>query len=149
MEIAPYGTWKSPITSDVIVSESITIGQTALDGDDIYWTEMRPAEGGRYVVVRRAPDGTARDVTPAPFNARTRVHEYGGGAYAVDAGTLYFSNFADQRLYRQRCGEPRPLTPAAAYRYADYCIDRARNSLICVREDHTDGEYDRARRCRC
>lgn len=142
MDIAPYGTWKSPITSDLIVSESITIGQTALDGDDVCWTEMRPEEGGRYVVVRRRPDGTAHDVTPPPFNARTRVHEYGGGAYAVDGGTLYFANFADQRLYRQeRGGEPQPLTPAAAYRYADYCIDRARNSVICVREDHTgEGE---------
>ncbi|HXK33195.1 MAG TPA: prolyl oligopeptidase family serine peptidase, partial [Dehalococcoidia bacterium] len=141
MDVAPYGTWKSPITSDLIVSESITIGQTALDGDDVYWTEMRPEEGGRYVIVRRTPDGTVHDVTPAPFNARTRVHEYGGGAYAVDAGTLFFSNFADQRLYRRERGEPRPLTPAAAYRYADYCIDRARSSVICVREDHTgEGE---------
>ena len=81
--VAPYGSWKSPITSALIVSESIGIGEIALDGDDTYWTEMRPAEGGRYVIVRRAPDGQTADVTPQPFNARTRVHEYGGGAFAV------------------------------------------------------------------
>src|SRR3990172_4081303 len=136
--VAPYGSWKSPITSDLIVSESIAIGQVALDGEDTYWTEMRPVEGGRYVVVRRTPDGRAADVTPAPLNARTRVHEYGGGAFAVDSGTVFFSNFADQRLYRQdQEGEPRPITPEAELRYADAVVDGRRGRMICVREDHT------------
>src|SRR4030067_3193341 len=98
--VAPYGSGKSPITSDLIVSESIAIGQVALDGEDTYGTEMRPVEGGRYVVVRRTPEGRTVDVTPAPFNARTRVHEYGGGAFAVADGTVYFSNFADHRVDR-------------------------------------------------
>ncbi|RMF65623.1 MAG: S9 family peptidase, partial [Calditrichaeota bacterium] len=79
---APYGSWKSPITSDLIVSETVRLGQIALDDDSIYWLEMRPSEGGRNVVVRWH-DGKTRDVTPNPFNARTTVHEYGGGAFAV------------------------------------------------------------------
>jgi dipeptidyl aminopeptidase/acylaminoacyl peptidase len=138
-KVAPYGSWTSPITADSIASATITLGQIALDGEDVYWSELRPTEGGRVVVVRRSPDGRTTDVTAAPFNARTRVHEYGGGAYAVADGTVYFSNFADQRLYRQDPGAtPRPLTPATDLRYADGVIDRARGRIICVREDHTD-----------
>lgn len=136
--IAQYGSWKSPITSDLIVKGSIGVGQTALDGDDVYWIEVRPSEGGRSVIVRRTPDGQTTDVTPQPFNARTRVHEYGGGDYVVADGTVYFSNFADQRLYKQSANsEPQPLTPAVEMRYADPIIDRQRHRLICVREDHT------------
>ncbi len=138
-QIAPYGSWKSPVTSDLIVSETVRLGQIMLDGEDIYWSEMRPAEGGRYVVVRRTPDGRATDVTPSPFNARTRVHEYGGGAFVVADGVVYFSNFADQRLYRQYPGDqPRPITPEAGLRYADSVVDRQRGRILCIREDHTD-----------
>ena len=75
---APYGTWKSPITADLIVQDKVQLGTIQLDGDDVYWTELRPAEGGRNVIVRLTPDGAVRDVTRAPFNVRTRVHEYGG-----------------------------------------------------------------------
>lgn len=136
--IAPYSTWKSPITSDLIVAETVALGQIALQGEDTYWVEQRPSEGGRNVIVRRTPDGKTMDVTLPPFNARTRVHEYGGGAYALMGQTVFFSNFADQRLYRQDPGaEPRPITPEAELRYADGVIDRRRNRLICVREDHT------------
>ena len=78
-QVSPFGSWKSPITSQLIVSESIGLGQVALDGEDIYWVETRPSEGGRHVIVKRTPDGQISDVTPAPFNVRTRVHEYGGG----------------------------------------------------------------------
>jgi dipeptidyl aminopeptidase/acylaminoacyl peptidase len=137
-QVAPYGSWKSPITSDLIVSATVGLGQVALDGEDIYWIELRPAEGGRSVVVRRTPDGCTQDITPAPFNVRTRVHEYGGGAFVVSDGTLYFAHFADQRLYHQ-AGDaaPQPLTPAAAFRYADGVVDRRCSRIICVREDHT------------
>jgi dipeptidyl aminopeptidase/acylaminoacyl peptidase len=135
---APYGSWKSPITSKLIASGTIGLTQVELDGDDVYWIEMRPTEGGRYVVVRRTRDGRTADVTPPPFNARTRVHEYGGGAFAVADGTVYFSNYADQRLYRQDPGgQPKPITPEADLRYADAVFDRRRGRLICVREDHT------------
>lgn len=134
----PYGSWKSPITSDLIVAGTIGLGEIAIEGDDIYWLENRPTEGGRYVLVKRTPDGRTTDVTPQPFNVRTRAHEYGGGAYVVAGGTIYFSNFADQRLYRQAPGAPpQPLTPAKGFRYADSIFDAPRNRLFCVREDHT------------
>src|SRR5207302_5850001 len=100
-ETLPYGAWRSPITSDLIVGESIGLGDILIDGGDTYWIESRPSEGGRNVVVRRRPGGAGEDVTMAPFNPRTRVHEYGGGAVTVHQGTLFFTNFADQRLYRQ------------------------------------------------
>ena len=136
-EVAPYGSWKSPISSQLVAAEIVGLGEVVLDGDDIYWNEMRPAEEGRYVIVRRTPDGKRRDMTPRPFNARTRVHEYGGGAFTVVAGTIYFSNFTDQRIYRQEPGAPpHPITPEAALRYADFAIDRRRGRIICVREDH-------------
>jgi dipeptidyl aminopeptidase/acylaminoacyl peptidase len=137
-KITPYGAWKSPITSDLIVSEFVGLKEVALDGDEAYWVEARPSEGGRLVVVRRAPDGTIEDVTPQGFNVRTRVHEYGGAAFRVTDGTIYFSNYADQRLYRQeRGGQPQAITPEMEYRYADAVLDKARGRLICVREDHT------------
>lgn len=134
----PYGSWKSPITADLIVADSVSLGQIELDGDDIYWVEMRPQEGARNVVVRRTPDGTTTDITHAPFNVRTRVHEYGGACFAVSGGTVVFSNFVDQRVYRlDSGGEPRPLTPEVDLRYADGVIDPRRNLMFCVREDHT------------
>ena len=136
--VAPHGSWRSEITADVIVAGVLSLGQAALDGDDVYWTEGRPTEGGRCVIVRRTPDGRTSDVTPAPFNVRTRVHEYGGGDFAVADGTVYFSNFADGRLYRHRQGAaPEPITPEGAFRYADLVVDRRRARHICVREDHT------------
>ncbi len=137
-EIAPYGSWKSPITADMLVANSVGIGQVELDGDYVYWSEGRPEEGGRQVVVRRSPSGETIDLVPQPFNARTRVHEYGGGSFLAADGVLYFSNFADQRLYRvDGGGQPRPITPEAGLRYADAVLDRQRGRLICVREDHT------------
>lgn len=141
-EIIPYGSWKSPITSDLIVAGTINLGQIAIDGEDIYWLEGRPSEGGRQVLVRRTAAGKISEMTPPPFNVRTRVHEYGGGAFLVDNGTIYFVNNADQRLYCQTLDrEPYPLTPEIKWHYADLILDRPRNRLICVREDHTvDGE---------
>jgi len=117
------------------------VSSVAVNGGFVYWLEGCPAEGGRSVLVERSPDGAVRDVTPAGFNVRTRVHEYGGGAYVLHGRTLYFANFADQRLYVSDLDEPdappRPLTSAEGYCYADASIDRARHRLICVREDHT------------
>ncbi len=142
-QIAPYGSWKSPITSELIVAGSIGLGSVVLDGDDVYWIEGRPAEAGRNVIVQRTPDGQITEVTPAPFNSRTRVHEYGGGAFTVKKGTIYFSNFADQRLYQQTVGsQPQPLTPKAKECYADGVVDTLRGRLICVREDHSDGSKE-------
>jgi len=144
--VAPYGSWKSPITSDLIVAQSTPLSEVRLDGGAIYWLEGRPQEQGRFVIVRGDPHGAAVELTPKPFNVRTRVHEYGGGAWTVAEGTLYFSSFADGRLYRQAVGAtaPEPLTPqppqpARDWRFADGTIDRHRKRWIGVREDHTGG----------
>jgi dipeptidyl aminopeptidase/acylaminoacyl peptidase len=122
----------------LIVSGSVGLSQPTIVGKDIYWVEMRPSEGGRQVIVRREASGGVTDVNPPPFNARTRVHEYGGGDYVVNEGVVYFSNFDDQRLYRQvPGGEPEAITPEGRFRYADAAVDTKRRRLICVREDHT------------
>ena len=142
-KIAPYGSWRSPLTSDLVVSGSVGLGQIAIDGEDVYWLEMRPEEGGRNVLVCRPPDGRIADVTPPPFSVRTRVHEYGGGAFTVSDGAIHFSNFADQRVYRQEPGvQPRPITPGKDLRYADGVIDRRRGRMVCVREDHAVAERE-------
>jgi dipeptidyl aminopeptidase/acylaminoacyl peptidase len=140
--VAPYGTWRSPITTELITAGRVGLSSPRLDGADVYWVESRPQEAGRSVIVRRQPDGTIQDAIPAGFNARTRVHEYGGGVYTVRDGLLVFSNFTDTRLYRVNDGgEPRPITPAGGLRYADMVFDPGRNRLIAVREDHTgEGE---------
>lgn len=135
---APYGSWKSPITSDSIVADSISLGGTDIIEGSIYWQELRPKEDGRIVVVQRTPDGKNIDLIPQPFNARTRVHEYGGHAYTASKGICYFSNFADQRLYRiEASGSTTAITPERDLRYADYVVDAQRELLFCVREDHT------------
>jgi dipeptidyl aminopeptidase/acylaminoacyl peptidase len=122
------------------VAGTIGLSQIRLDGDDLYWVEQRPSEGGRNVIVRRRPEGEIEDLTSAEFNARTRVHEYGGGAYAVSQGTVWFTNFKDQRLYRQEPGRaPEPITPAKDIRHADLVVDPQRQCLYAVREDHTTG----------
>ena len=141
--VAPYGSWASPISADLISTEGRRIIEAVTDGEDIYWVEMRPTESGRYVIVRLTPDGQTIDVIPPPFNARTRVHEYGGAAFIVSDSVVYFSNFSDQRLYRQTVGStPQPLTPEGDLRYADGIVDAKRNRLICVREDHSDAENE-------
>jgi dipeptidyl aminopeptidase/acylaminoacyl peptidase len=150
--VAPYGSWASPITSDLIVASSIGLGGLLIDGSEIYWIESRPQEQGRSVIVGCSQDGRPTDVTPpmpadgqGVFNVRTRVHEYGGGAYMVSGGVVYFCNDADQRLYRQEGGgaAPVPITEAPrqprGLRYADGVIDTARRRMIWVREDHQTG----------
>ncbi len=114
-----------------------------IDGDEIYWLESRPHEAGRYVVVRYIRgSATGEEINPDPFNVRTRVHEYGGGAWTVAGGVLYFSHFADNRLYRMERGGhwPYALSPEGAWRYADGIIDLRRHRWIGVREDHDPNE---------
>ena len=136
--VLPYGSWPSPIRVDDLLVDAVRLGQPWVDGDDAYWVEGRPAEGGRSVLVRRAADGTATDLTPLPFNARTQVHEYGGGAYTVAGGTVVFSNRADGRLYRLDPGveEPVAITPQGPWRYGDLRFDATRRRFLCIREDH-------------
>ena len=143
VQVAPYGSWRSPVTSELIVSETIKLGQILLDGSGVYWSESRPADGGRNVIVKWSPDGKIEDLTPKPFDVRTRVHEYGGGAFFVSEGNVYFSNLADQGLYEQEGeSEPRPITSPGAKRYGDIIVDKLRKRLICVREDHGGEEAE-------
>ena len=136
--VAAFGSWKSPITSDLIVSKTIGVGNIAIDRQNIYWLEKRPQEKGRSLIVGHFSDGGTQDITPDPFSVRSKIHEYGGGAYTIKENTIYFSSYADGRIYRQVIGtEPEPLTEKAEKRYADIVIDRDRNRLICVCEDHS------------
>jgi hypothetical protein len=136
---AAYGSWKSAVTAD-LVAESITLLEPRFDGEDVYWLEGRPQESGRLVVVRGSVvNGHATDVTPKPYNARTRVHEYGGASFTTADGAVFFSNFADGRLYCQsnNSSHPIPLTPAPAvlerhWRFAEGIIDRLRQRWIGV-----------------
>ena len=148
-QTAPYGSWKSPITSSRIAEQSIGLSEPLIDGDDIYWLEQRPTEN-RYVIVRWSETGGAEDILPTPYSARTRVHEYGGGAWTVSDGMVCFSNDRsepgqkpDRRLYRLDRGAATPVAitpvgpPDTEWRYADGTIDRARRRWIGVREQHT------------
>lgn len=136
----PYGSWSSPITTEMITAEGVRLGIVTIEGEDIYWSESRPMENGRHTVVKRSPTGDLNDLVPPPFNVRTRVHEYGGASYIVVNGVLYFTNFSDQRVYRVSDGAaPEPITPDGDVRLGGFVHDRARNRLICVSEDHTTG----------
>jgi dipeptidyl aminopeptidase/acylaminoacyl peptidase len=136
-EVAPYGSWQSPLTSELVASGTVWPERVILDDEDILWNELRPKEKGRNVIVRRTSDGQISDITPTHMSARTRVHEYGGGAFTAIDRTVYFCNFTDQRIYRQEPGAlPHPITPESDFRYADIIIDRRRRRIICVREDH-------------
>jgi dipeptidyl aminopeptidase/acylaminoacyl peptidase len=144
---APYGTWTSPITAETIARGSVTLAEPGLATGSVWWIESRPLEGGRQAVVGAAIDGdNHREAIPQGFSARTRVHEYGGGAYMVDGDTLFFSNDEDGRVYRVDPGdEPRPVTPEPpeprALRYADFAAAPDGKRIYCVRESHTgDGE---------
>ncbi len=105
MKQAPYGTWHSPLAAADLARSAISLNYTEVSEGAPYWVESRPAEGGRSVVVTAAADGAVRELTPTRFNVRTRVHEYGGTPYVMSRDTVYFSNFADQRLYAQRPDE--------------------------------------------
>jgi dienelactone hydrolase len=133
--MTPYGSWPSPLTAARVTAGALRLDQIQLDGDDVYWLEGRASEGGRYVIVKWSADG-AVDVTPAGFNVRTRVHEYGGAAYTVHKGAIYFSNFSDQRVYRQGPGEAPVAMTEPGPMWADYRVDAARHRLIGVREEN-------------
>jgi dipeptidyl aminopeptidase/acylaminoacyl peptidase len=142
---APYGSWPSPITADMIATAGVGLDATWLDGGVVYWLELRPTEGGRAVVVRGDPGGRPSDVTPVGFNVRTKVHEYGGGSYWLHEGTVFFANFADQRLYRQEAGAaPIAITAdtGGRHRYADGRTTRDGRLVICVRERHEGSSAD-------
>ena len=137
--VAPYGAWASPLSAARATAGALRLGSIAVDGDDVYWLEGRASEGGRNVLVRLSPGQPPVDVSPAEFNVRSRVHEYGGAAYAVHRGAIYASNFADQKLYALAPGAaPRALT-TEGHAFAQCQVDAPRARLLCVREDHTRG----------
>ncbi len=137
----PCGSWPSPITPELAASAAGTIDWPLADGDRLYWLETRPAEGGRSAVVALAPDGTRRDLLPAPINVRSRVHEYGGRPYTVADGILYFVLQDDQRIYRLDTRDfralPVAITPAErGLRFAEPCLDRRHHRLLAIGERH-------------
>ena len=149
--MTPYGSWRSPLTAARVTAGALRLDQIQLDGDDVYWLEGRASEGGRNVIVkwtafadglRRGKSASANtlrrdkpvDVTPAGFNVRTRVHEYGGAAYTVHKGAVYFSNYEDQRVYRQAAGEAPVAMTDPGPMWADFRVDATRHRLIGVRE---------------
>ena len=133
--VAPYGSWRSPIALNRLAEGSGVPSELTLDGSTPYWLRLRPEEGGRYALYRKQ-GGRAIEVLPSQFNVRTRVHEYGGGSYLVREGTIFFSNFADQRVYRlEPGGTPTPITEEGT-RASDYVFDSGRKRLVAVVEDH-------------
>ena len=147
-----YGCWPSPISAELITEAAPGLNCLQSHGDNLYWVESRPWEAGRNVIMRRLADGTVVDLLPKPYSHGSRVHEYGGSAYAVDDKDLYFVNASDQRIYQldlQRAEqgegnrEPTPLTPISLQRFADLIIDRKNQRLIAVCEDHS-GEQEPA-----
>jgi dipeptidyl aminopeptidase/acylaminoacyl peptidase len=145
--VAPYGSWSSPITIDLVATEGgVAYGYLSVADEGVYWLESRPQEQGRQALVLLPNGGSPVDVVPPDFNVRTRVHEYGGGAWFHDGGTVYCSNFDDSRLYRIESpgAEPRPITPEPpephAWRYADGRVFADGRLIVCVRESHGEGE---------
>lgn len=135
--IAPFGAWKSPLTAPAVAAGAVRLEMPRLRGSDTYWVERRPAEQGRSVLVRRESGGEVGDLTPPPFSVRSRVHEFGGGAYLVAWKKVYFVNGEDQRVYRLQGGRPEAVTPPAAIRYADGVEDPKRERSVWVAEDHS------------
>jgi dipeptidyl aminopeptidase/acylaminoacyl peptidase len=139
-----FGSWTTPITSELVVRAAAVLGAVAVDGDSVWWSELRPEEGGRTQVVHRRGDGPAVDLLPAGFNARTAAHEYGGGAWWVRGHSLWFANWEDQRLYRLTGrAMPVPVTPEPEAprgdRWADGELDASGRWLMVVREHHPLG----------
>jgi dipeptidyl aminopeptidase/acylaminoacyl peptidase len=139
-----YGSWTTPITSELVVRAAAVLGAVAVDGDSVWWSELRPEEGGRTQVVRKVGDGQAVDLLTAGFNARTAAHEYGGGAWWVRGHTLWFANWEDQRLYRLTGrAMPVPMTPEPdaprGDRWADGEVDASGRWIVVVREHHAPG----------
>jgi dipeptidyl aminopeptidase/acylaminoacyl peptidase len=148
--IAPYGTWKSEISAgdvaDVGMGSILPITELKVIAENVYWIERKSDQGGRQVVVQILEDGSTRDCVSRDYNARTTVHEYGGGSYCAHNEVVFFSNFNDQRIYRMEHGsDPKAITPepvrTRATRYADSITSQHGRRLIAVRERHeSNGE---------
>jgi dipeptidyl aminopeptidase/acylaminoacyl peptidase len=141
-----FGSWSSPITAETVAAAVVPLSEPRVDGDDIYWIEGRPLERGRGVIMLRRADSTPTCVTKNPFDARTQVHNYGGGAYAVENGIIYFVNYSDGQIYRQTGADAAPaqITSSRSAFFADLCVDRRRNRLIAVKEERPNGDVVKA-----
>jgi dipeptidyl aminopeptidase/acylaminoacyl peptidase len=135
MEMKPYGSWKSPLTAEDLTKDSLRLGSLEVEGDTVYWTEGRPQEKGRNALMSWR-DGTTKEITQAEYNVRTTVHEYGGGAFNVMDGELFFSNYADQKLYHIKDGKTRVLADRANGRYANIAFHPDGQTLYSVYEEH-------------
>ncbi len=139
---APCGSWESPISANMILLDRLKLWEPHIANGHIYWLQYFSERNGSRHIMRRSPSGEIRQMTHDGYNIRTRVHEYGGGAYTVAGDSIVFVNFEDQRIYRQvDTDSPVPVTPMNGMRYADFTVDEQRQRLICVREDHNVGKY--------
>jgi len=137
-QTAPYGTWVSPVTTKLMTEAAIGLSSLAVDHGALYWLESRPSEAGRQALCRRAADGSVDDVTPAPISVGSRVHEYGGGSYAVKDGCIVYSERKDGSVHLIEDGKPRVLNTPQGCRYADFEFDLPRRRVLAIREDHRD-----------
>lgn len=148
MNIAPYGSWKSPITADMVTKAAPGLDQAQFDDEKLYWLEARPWESGRNVIMRRLEDGTIEDILPIPLSARSRIHEYGGAPYLVVDNIVYYCLDSDQRIYRinlnnKPVGDLNPdqsvaLSPEGNWRYSDFTVDTTNNRLLAAAEKHSE-----------
>ncbi len=138
-----YGNWPSPITAETLTQQSAKISEPQACGDQVFWIESRPNEKGRNALVQLLENGESKDVLSTPHSVRTRAHEYGGASYIVTEDFIFCVLDADQCVYwiDRLTHDLKPLTASGNYRYADFCWDKARNRLICVREDHTQANH--------
>ncbi len=141
-DIAPYGSWSSVVTTDLVTSSTVGLGGGCVDGDDIYWVESHASQGGRASLWRLAADGTRTELTPDHY-VRSTVHEYGGGAWAVSGGVAVFVAFPSQVVYVIEPGStPRAITTEGSFRYGGLTLDLGRRVLYAVREDHSESDID-------
>ena len=137
----PFGSWKSPISAKMVAASANVFSEISLGKDgSVFFLERRPSESGRSVLLRFSTEGQTEELTPLPFNARDRVHEYGGGSYLATEQTAFFSNFTDQMVYRVDLGSknsPRAITSEPNVFYSDFTFDSKQNRIICIREDHS------------
>ena len=132
-----FGLWPSPISAELAARGSRRFGTLQANAEAVYWSEGRPEDQGRQVIVRAGPDGRPADILPKPYSARSRVHEYGGGEFLVSGATVFFVNDKDQQVYELTPPRaPRRVTKAPGTRFADFAHDASRGRLIAVAETH-------------
>jgi len=142
-ETLPLGCWPSAVSAELVAGKSLRFGALQADNGSLYWSESRPDEGGRGVIMRAALDGTVSDILPAPWSARSKVHEYGGGEFLVSGGRVFFVEAESQEIFELvPDGEPQRLTNNPETRFADMVLDASRNRLIAIGERHEAGSHN-------